>query len=146
MLPSIYSAIPTIYIKSHSLEQDREDISWTIFINPFTIHLWILLFFVAVVTAIVLTTIEGCYEPKYEGWSLMNYLKNLWIASKANFGGRPNSVKRGNAAQQFMVFTCLLSGTIIWIAYRGSLTSELSVIERDIPFNDLESLSKSDYK
>ena len=146
MLPSIYSAIPTIYIRSHSLEQDGEDISWTIFINPFTIHLWILLFFVAVVTAIVLTTIEGCCEPNHEGWSVMNYLKNLWIASKANFGGKPNSVKRDNAAQQFMVFICLLSGTIIWIAYRGSLTSELSVIEKDIPFNDLESLSKSDYK
>ena len=146
MLPSIYSANPTIYIRSHSLEQDGEDISWTIFISPFTIHLWVLLFFVAVVTAIVLTTIEGCYEPNNIGWSVMNYLKNLWIASKANFGGKPNSVVRGFAAQRLMLFICLLSGTIIWIAYRGSLTSELSVIEKDIPFDDLESLSKSDYK
>jgi hypothetical protein len=53
---------------------------------------------------------------------------------------------RGFAAQQLLLFICLLSGTIIWIAYRGSLTSELSVIEKEIPFNDLESLSKSDYK
>ena len=105
ILPSIGSANPTIYIRSHN----REDISWTIFINPFTIHLWILLFFIAVVTAFVLTTIEGCYEPNHEGWSVMNYVKNLWIASKANFGGKQNSVKRDNAAQQFMVFICLLS-------------------------------------
>ena len=147
ILPSIGSANPTIYIRSHNMEQEREDISWTIFMNPFTTNLWIILVFAAIVTAAVLTAIESCIGTNHEIYSvILSYLKNLWIASKANFGGKPNSVVRGFAAQQLMLFICLLSGTIIWIAYRGSLTSELSVIEKEIPFNDLESLSKSDYK
>ena len=75
----------------------------------------------------------------------MIYWKNLWIAVKANAGGRPCFVHR-NVAYQMVLFVCLLAGVITWIAYRASFTSELSVIKLNFPFNDLESLSKSDFK
>ena len=75
----------------------------------------------------------------------MIYWKNLWIAMKANAGGRPWFVHK-NAAFQMVLFVCLLVGAMIWIAYRASFTSELSVIKLNLPFNDLESLSKSDFK
>ena len=75
----------------------------------------------------------------------MIYWKNLWIAMKANAGGRPSFVHK-NPAYQMVSFVCLLAGVIIWIVYRASFTSELSVIKLNLPFNDLESLSKSDFK
>ena len=75
----------------------------------------------------------------------MIYWKNLWIAMKANAGGRPCFVHK-NPVFQMVLFVCLLAGVIIWIVYRASFTSELSVIKLNLPFNDLESLSKSDFK
>ena len=75
----------------------------------------------------------------------MIYWKNLWIAMKANAGGRPCVVHK-NPAFQMVLFVCLLAGVIIWVAYRASFTSGLSVIKLNLPFNDLESLSKSDFK
>ena len=76
----------------------------------------------------------------------MIYWKNLWIAMKANAGGRPCFVHHKNSTFQMVLFVCLLAGAMIWIAYRASFTSELSVIKLNLPFNDLESLSKSDFK
>jgi hypothetical protein len=45
-----------------------------------------------------------------------------------------------------VIFTSLLAGTVVWISYRASLTSELSVAKKKLPFNDLESLSNTDYR
>ena len=40
----------------------------------------------------------------------------------------------------------ILGGSVIWMAFRASFTSELSIRKLKLPFDDLESLSKSDYK
>jgi hypothetical protein len=45
-----------------------------------------------------------------------------------------------------VIFTSLLAGTVAWIGYQASLTSELSVAKEKLPFNDLESLSNTDYR
>ena len=75
----------------------------------------------------------------------MEYFKNLWIAVKANAGGKPSKIEK-NTTYQIVLFHCLLVGSVIWMAYRASFTSELSVRKLKLPFNDLESLSKSNYK
>ena len=82
---------------------------------------------------------------KNQGFFLYDYLDNLWVAVKANFGGKPNLLAKSNT-KQIVVFTWLLVGSIVWMAYRASFTSVLSIIKLQLPFNDLESLSKSDYK
>ena len=64
----------------------------------------------------------------------------------ANFGGRPFPLKIDILnSYKSLVFTSLLGGVIIWIFYRGQLTSKLSVKLKKYPFNDLESLSKTNY-
>jgi uncharacterized membrane protein len=75
----------------------------------------------------------------------MSFLTNLWIAIKANTGGKPSKFQK-NTIHQIVLFDCLLVGSVIWMAYRASFTSELSVTKLKLPFNDLESLSETDYK
>jgi hypothetical protein len=71
----------------------------------------------------------------------------LWSCLMANFGGKPGLSKLDTIqSYRFVIFTSLLTGTVVWISYRASLTSELSVAKTKLPFNDLESLSRTDYK
>jgi hypothetical protein len=65
----------------------------------------------------------------------------------ANFGGKPVPSKFDTIqSYRFVIFTSLLAGTVVWISYRASLTSELSAAKKKLPFNDLESLSNTDYR
>jgi hypothetical protein len=76
---------------------------------------------------------------------LKNFIGHSWIALKANFGGKPASVHKNNS-YQIAVFICLLTGSIVWIFYRAFLTSELSIVTLQQPFNDLETFLESDYR
>merc|ERR1712062_266953 len=51
-----------------------------------------------------------------------------------------------NQSYKIIIFTSLLSGTIIWLCYRACLTGELSIVNQIFPFHDLESLSTTDWK
>jgi hypothetical protein len=65
----------------------------------------------------------------------------------ANFGGIPGPSKLETLqSYRFVIFTSLLAGTVVWIGYRASLTSELSAAKKKLPFNDLESLLNTEYR
>ena len=138
----IYSEKAELFIGN----MDEEEISWTTFLNPFSVRLWITLIGMAFVISSTITCIESIYSPKETyAWFFLNYLGNLWFALKANIGGKPSTVQP-NYAHRIVLFYCLLAGSIVWMAYRASLTGELSIIKQNLPFNDMESLLKSDYK
>ena len=120
--------------------------SWRTFLNPLSDELWITLLIVAVVITFLLTSIEKMFISKYSS-CLPICTTNLWVAFKANFGGKPPfALAHKSVTLQIILFTCLLVGSVIWMAYRASLTSELSVRRVIKPFNSLESLLESDYK
>ena len=64
-----------------------------------------------------------------------------------NFGGDPPQSEL-NELNSFKVFTftLLICGFIIWSTYNAFLISQLSIKIVKHPFNDLESLSKTDYR
>jgi hypothetical protein len=65
----------------------------------------------------------------------------------ANFSCKPESSLLDYVLPyRMVVFNSLVAGTVVWIGYRASLTSHLSVIKTQVPFNDMESLSKTDYR
>jgi hypothetical protein len=65
----------------------------------------------------------------------------------ANFGGKPVPTKLDTIqSYRCVIFTSLLAGTVVWISYRASLTSDLSAAKMKLPFNDMESLSNTDYR
>ena len=141
LLPAIRSAKAEVFIKTI----EDEAISWTSYLNPFAHDMWFIIVIVAVIISGVLTFIEQIFCTKNKGFLLMEYFKNLWIAVKANAGGKPSKIEK-NFTYQIVLFHCLLVGSVIWMAYRASFTSELSVRKLKFPFNDLESLSKTNYK
>ena len=138
ILPSILPYNAELFIE----KVEDQEISWTVYFNPMSTNLWVTLLFLAIVIASILTMIEKLIS-KYQGHLIL--LTNLWSAVKANFGGQPGIMIKNNA-HQMVIFCCLLNGSIIWIAYRSSLTAELSVVNYKLPFNDLESLLVSDYR
>ena len=142
-MPAIDNAKAELFIKS----LEGQAISWTTFSNPFYIDMWLMILAVAVIIASILTFIEKLQGGRSRGKSLCfaDYLKNLWVALKSNFGGEHSSVIK-SLIYDIVLFDCLLVGSVVWMAYQASLVSELSVIKYKLPFIDLESLYRSDYK
>jgi hypothetical protein len=145
MLPAIVPSYGELFIKS----VDMVEVSWTTYLNPISINLWLMLVCVAILIAIILSGIEKLMplsRLKYSHMiTLKSFISHYWIALKSNFGGKPASVHKNNS-YQIAVFVCLFAGSIVWIFYRAFLTSELSIIKWKQPFNDLESFLASDYK
>ena len=141
LLPAIGSEKAEIFIKTI----EDEALSWTAYINPFSNDMWLVLFLVSIVVSFFLTLIERLFCSKDQGFLPVDYLTNLWVAIKANAGGKPSKLQK-NTIHQIVLFDCLLVGSVIWMAYRASFTSELSVTKLILPFNDLESLSKTSYR
>ena len=141
LLPAIGSEKAEIFIKPI----EGEALSWTAYINPFSNDMWLVLFLVSLVVSFFLTLIERIFYSKDHGFLPVDYLANLWVAIKANAGGKPSKLQK-NTVHKIVLFDCLLVGSVIWMAYRASFTSELSVTKLKLPFNDLESLSKTGYR
>ena len=141
LLPAITDAKAEIYIKPI----EDEALSWSAYINPFSNEMWLVLFLVSLVISFFLTLIEKLFCSKDQVFTKMNFLTNLWVAIKANAGGKPSKLQK-NTVHRIVLFDCLLVGSVIWMAYRASFTSELSVKKLKLPFNDLESLSKTGYR
>ena len=125
---------------------ETEKVTWRTFLNPLSDELWITILIIAVVISCLLTGIELMFNSNYSS-CLPTCTTNLWVAFKANFGGKPSfALAHKSVTLQIILFTCLLVGSGIWMAYRASLTSELSVRRVIKPFNSFESLLQSDYK
>ena len=140
LLPAITHGKAQVFIKPIG----NEHISWTTYLNVFTIELWGTLLLVAMIISCLLTSIEKIFDVK-DQFSSVNYLKNLWLAFKANFGGKPSSIHE-ISSYKISIFYCLLVGSIVWIAYRAEIISQLSVLRVKMPFDSLEDLSKSNYR
>ena len=141
-LPVKEVAYLQIFIKSIN---DKETLSWTTFLYPFSTMLWIMLVFTATIIATFLTFFERHFGLSDKSSLVLEYLRNLWNALKANFGGEPG-YEYENVILKTISFGCLLAGVIIWGAYQASLTSELSVIKLKLPFIDPETLYRSDFR
>ena len=75
------------------------------------------------------------------------FISFIWTSLNPIVGGKPGpSQLDSKITYKAIVFISLLGGLIIWIAYRSFLTAALSVVEKKYPFNDLESLSKTNWK
>ena len=78
-------------------------------------------------------------------FAIPNMIGYFWESFVANFGGK-SRIMIANQSYKIIIFTSLLSGTIIWLCYRACLTGELSIVNEIFPFHDLESLSTTNWK
>ena len=141
ILPAVSQPTAEIFIKKVD-----ESIHWDILMEPLSNNSCLILVIIAIFISCTLSVIDRLFETGCQRrFYLMNFLNNLWLSIKANFGGKSNKIQRTNA-HRVVIFNCLLMGSIIWMYYRASFTSHLSIAKLKFPFEDLESLSKSDYK
>ena len=78
---------------------------------------------------------------------LTNFFDFLWTSFIAFFGGKPTATKiDSKKSYRSIIFISLLSGSIVWIFYRAYLTAELAIRIKKYPINDMESLSKTDWR
>ena len=70
----------------------------------------------------------------------------IWASVASNFGGKPFPSKIDHiASYKTLVFAFMVDGVVLWVSYQSFLYTELSTPLIKNPFNDLESLAKSDY-
>ena len=71
----------------------------------------------------------------------------LWTSFIANFGGKPTSTLiDSKQSYRILIFSSLIGGFVIWVAFRSRLTAELSVIIKKYPFTDMESFAETDWR
>ena len=77
----------------------------------------------------------------------LNFIDIFEKSLKANFGNASfEPITDKFQSLQMVIFVAMIIGNIIWIAYNGALLSKLIEPRFDKPFQDLESLAKSNYR
>ena len=74
-----------------------------------------------------------------------NLLEVIWTSFAANFGGTISENITGSTAYKVVTFVMLFCGNWVWMGYQASLTVDLSIPDKELPFNDLESFLLTDW-
>ena len=139
-LPPVRQIRAAIYAATANLD---ESMDIKLFISPFTTKVWVIIIIISILTAI-LKSFTIWY---YDSVNILEFLSAIWTSVIAYFGGKPT--KKSVDTQipyKIIVFTSLLGGSLIWIAYRSYLTSQLSLKRIELPFKDMKSFSKTNWR
>ena len=99
------------------------------------------------VTVVAMTVFKSSILYKFSLLKISNIFGFLWYSSTVYFGGEPSGTAiDSKRTYKFIVFVSLLGGIIIWISYRSFLTAELAIHIKKYPFNDMHSLSKTNWR
>ena len=132
----------------------RNDLSavthWNIFVEPFSRSLWAFLFVVIAVNTAVIRTLQLWYWKRLDCGlgTALSTMELSWTLFSFNFGKPPpqNTGLMSYLPLKIFAFCSLLVGSVIFMSYRASLTSELSTVTYRLPFESLEEFLSSDYK
>ena len=124
---------------------------WLSFLYPLKANVWIYLLLNAFVLLIFLKGFEMYYYRKAEKkgnlWNPLVILGDFWMLGALYFG---RSSSRGDSDRErsirILLLVAFLSGTLVFMSYRASLTAELSVKRQSLPFTNAEELLNSDYR
>ncbi|XP_059096592.1 probable glutamate receptor [Tigriopus californicus] len=127
----------------------REEWSWQSYLKPFQDYLWIGLVLHVIVVALVIQflglVLRGTNRP-LKKW-INEYWESCWMVFGSYFGRRPPETGgKFESSQKYLLFGICLGGNVIFMAYRASLTSELSIRRTQLPFSTMEEFLKSDFK
>ena len=137
-LPPIKTYVAAIYIPKTSTEV----IDFDTFMAPFNYPLWIMLFSATIFFSMIKVLLFKIHANKQVlGFNL------IWRSFIGFFGGRPSPSSIDSIlSYKAVILSTLLCGTVVWIAYRAGLTTELSVRVKTYPFTDMKSFSKTDWR
>ena len=120
-----------------------EIVDLKLFTSPFTITVWMIICSISILTAI-LKFFVFCY---YDSFEVLEFLPAIWTSFISYFGGKPTNKSFDNqTTYKIVLFTSLFCGSLVWIFYRSYLSSQLSITKKRLPFTDLKSLSKTNWR
>ena len=133
-------------------KKQSEKLSWISFFKPFRNDVWRM---IAIMTVLMLGSLQLIKFiinqanftlvplPKF----IYNTCQDLWLVFSLFVGNSPSfkGLKLTESIKSYFFVTCLL-GSFIFMCYRSSLTSELSVRRIRDPFNGLKGLIDSNFK
>ena len=98
-------------------------------------------------TAAIITLSKVILALWYSKFNFAIIFGFFWNSLKVYVGGRSSeSPIDSKRPYKTILFVSSLGGTMIWIAFRSSLSAALAVQVKNLPFNDMESLSKTNWK
>ena len=114
---------------------------WSMFFEVFTWEVWMLILAIAVLPAIM-SALHDIFVLRENPLSFRTLARKFVASIALYFGG--NFLERRN---RVLILICHLSyGIVIWIYFRGSLTSKLTEQSYKYPFTSLEELSTTNYR
>ena len=127
-------------------DPNQESLTWLTFASSFQIEAWFVIF----IMTFLVTMFMRIYSNVKQRQTVFEFVKfwseNFSFAFAANFGGRFAADRVGQShKERVFIFVVLFFGSIVFMAYRASLTSHLSVVKYRLPFNSLESLYEDTY-
>lgn len=135
-----------LFLKRSFITQEYH---WSLFLEPFSKYLWLFLIVNALVCVVILRildmTHQSCLGSKASFYLAM--LSDSWMVVGSYFAMRP-SLAEGRALQVYskvFIFSIFLIGNVVFMTYRASLTSELSVRKDRIPFSTPGELLELDF-
>lgn len=133
---------------------DLEEPNWFVFKDPFSRGLWIFLGLATVGLGLTILFIDFLYDlkddknlSKLDLSYFMQVFLHVWLVFSVYFGGKqanPPTAERWGS--RFFMLSILMFGTVTFMSYRASLTSELAQWRRKLPFSNLGEFLDSDYK
>ena len=114
-----------------------EELAWRSYFYPFSYAIWPILFGLTLTALIVALLLS-------ERLSISEAFL-LWISICQSFLGKPLNIKSKRKAVLMFIFTVGFFGSIIFMVYRASLTSELSIRRSVQPFNNPDAFVESQY-
>ena len=126
------------------INEVREEFDFSTFINPMSYEMWGMVIVAFIVIGI--THYFTCFIHESDKMKIIEVLEYFILSMTANLGHYLSFIKGTKSlSYKITLFISLLSGNILWMAYQGSLTSELANKKLQLPFVDLKSLSESDW-
>ena len=113
-----------------------EDLDFFLYFMSFELDLWVML----ISLAILLTIFSQCIDNNSN-----NVISNFWKALMMNFGGKSIFRSEESLPMKIISLSSLLCGVCIWMSYRASFTSSLSIRKAILPFNDWYTFSQTNY-
>ena len=125
-------------------EVEREEIVTDSFLVPFATDLWLCLLLVGL-TITFLAMVQRVYD-KGPSWQILSFTGGvLWVTLTVYFSKRIERFPKEVVWKGTLLGT-LFVGNFVFIAYRASLTSSLSVPPTNLPFTNFGELyARGDY-
>ena len=100
-----------------------------------------------VITTLVIAVFKSGLQYKFDKLKVKNFLAFIWTSFIAYVGCKPNPTAiDSRRSYKTTVFVSLLCGMIVWMDYKSSLKAQFAVSIKKYPFQDLESLSQTNWR